>query len=200
MKTYSSKSNARRAAKAQNLNLETLEFTKDEEGRWSWVEEKVIGEFVTCPHCGIHLSNGTMSNLDQFTEMLNDGTSRVKLEEFVTEVKAEFHCLGCGEDFGPELQLELEEKEVKKSKRSEGKRDFTIQKDRPEQNGVRMPSEGSKCKKVWDLAAELYASTGMIPTPKVMKDEVVKRGLCWDFTTVTVQLYRWRDFSGFKGR
>lgn len=40
MQTYSSKSNARRAAKKVASNIDNVEFTKNEDGRWSFVEVK----------------------------------------------------------------------------------------------------------------------------------------------------------------
>ena len=63
MKAYTTKSNARRAAKSAGLEqFEIIEV----EGGFAFqaiaqeeaapvVEAPVVGEFVNCPHCGIHV-------------------------------------------------------------------------------------------------------------------------------------------------
>lgn len=42
-KTYSSKSNAKRAAKRQGLSVDNLTFSSNSEGRWSWAEAASTG-------------------------------------------------------------------------------------------------------------------------------------------------------------
>jgi len=51
-------------------------------------QEAVIGEFVNCPHCGIHLGNGVCHHGQE----VNGKT--IKHDEF------EYACLGCGGEFG----------------------------------------------------------------------------------------------------
>ena len=53
MKTYSSKSNARRAAKKVVADIENVEFTKHEDGRWSFAE-KVVEAEATAATKGFH--------------------------------------------------------------------------------------------------------------------------------------------------
>lgn len=45
-----------------------------------------------CPHCGVHLENGVGWN--------DDGMTKCDTNEYV--------CLGCGEEFGPELKAKSE--------------------------------------------------------------------------------------------
>ncbi|CAM0072487.1 hypothetical protein VPHK251G3_0046 [Vibrio phage K251 g3] len=73
-----------------------------------------------------------------------------------------------------------------------------IQKDREERNGVKRPSNGGKCAQLWDLFDAMYAEKGMVPTPKPAKQRSAELSL--DPVTTQVQLYRWREFMGFKGK
>lgn len=73
-----------------------------------------------------------------------------------------------------------------------------IQKDRQERNGVKRPSAGGKCAQLWDLFDAMYAEKGIVPTPKPAKARSADLGL--DPVTTQVQLYRWREFMGFKGK
>lgn len=70
-----------------------------------------------------------------------------------------------------------------------------IQKNRHEKNGIKRPSAGGICARLWDIFEKHYSDTGMILTPKPAKEISAKEGL--DPTTTTVQLYRWRDYMGF---
>lgn len=70
-----------------------------------------------------------------------------------------------------------------------------IQKDRPEANGVKRPSEGTICAQIWSWCDGVIADGGK-PTAKDLK--AAKSGL--DTTTCTVQFYRWRKFNGISGR
>lgn len=71
-----------------------------------------------------------------------------------------------------------------------------IEKDREERNGIKRPSRGGKCATLWSLFDEMLAESGMVPTPKPAKERSAEMGL--DPTTTQVQLYRWREFMGFK--
>lgn len=73
-----------------------------------------------------------------------------------------------------------------------------IQKDREERNGIKRPSAGGKCAAVWELCEEIYAEKGMVPTPSVLKGKAEERGL--NPNNVSIELYRWRAWMGFKGR
>ena len=65
----------------------------------------------------------------------------------------------------------------------------------PEQNGVKRPKEGTICARIWAYCEEQMA-LGVRPEAKA-----VRAALCTlDATTCTVQYYRWRTFSGIRGR
>ena len=57
MKTYSTKSNAKRAAKKANGNLTGIDFDQNKEGEWYWYK------VYACPLCG-----GDQANQTWFTE------------------------------------------------------------------------------------------------------------------------------------
>lgn len=102
MKTYTVKSSAHRAAKQAGLEKEQYEIVEidgkfgfqaiAEEAPAEEVEQPVVGEFVNCPHCGIHLDNGYGFHGDDVNGEI------VKHEEF------EYMCLGCGGEFGPAIK------------------------------------------------------------------------------------------------
>lgn len=72
---------------------------------------------------------------------------------------------------------------------------YTIEKDRPVQNGVKRPSEATVCGQVWVAfdkigAEELRAS---------MLNEIADNN-GWNRTNVSCEFYAWRRFNGIKGR
>lgn len=70
---------------------------------------------------------------------------------------------------------------------------YKIQKERPVQNGVKRPSEGTVCNKVWlefDAKPEITAAE--------LAELADKNG--WNRTNVSCEFYAWRKFNGIKGR
>ena len=59
------------------------------------IEETDISDFTNCPHCGVHHSNGFCTNED----IIDQGGEPNKTHQYV--------CLGCGGEFGPELEEEF---------------------------------------------------------------------------------------------
>lgn len=185
MKDYSSKSAAKKGAKRAGLDVDTLEFAQNAQGRWYWVEAKeeaVIGEFTYCPNCDIHLSNGVIADGDE-----NFKGKTIRMLDF------QYECMACGEEFGPKLEVKPNPVKPKVDK-SEG---LKIEKDRPEQNGITRPSIGGKCREVWDFCDEFYKS-GNVPMPKNMREVAVKND--WNPNNAVIEMYQWRKFNGIKGR
>lgn len=77
-----------------------------------------IGEYSHCPHCDIHLSNGVRDNEQDWEEYLSgngpisrdDKVRAPDYENEMLETSQQYHCLACGEDFGPLIRLELPKK------------------------------------------------------------------------------------------
>lgn len=73
---------------------------------------------ATCPHCSVHLSNGVTDNVLELEEIeaghrhFQSKKDQEEVESTIRESKHQFCCLGCGEDFGP--AVDLTKKEVKK--------------------------------------------------------------------------------------
>lgn len=193
MKTYSNKSNAKRAAIKQGL--ETFEIVQQEDLSWAIVvpavevapvveevkeinehEQELINQYgyVECPHCSISLFNGVGSHLDEV-----NGT-KIKHEKF------QFCCLGCDEEFGPEIQ-----KVARKEKTKDG---IKIEKNREEQNGVKRPSVGGLCRQVWDACDVFFAQHDKSPKPADLKETAIANG--WNLNNVSIELYQWRKFNG----
>lgn len=80
---------------------------------------------------------------------------------------------------------------------SAARKGIRIDKNRAEQNGIRRPSAGGKCAKIWD-ECDFKVASGVQPTIKGMKNWGTANGI--NLTTVTIQFYQWRAFNGIVGR
>lgn len=69
-----------------------------------------------------------------------------------------------------------------------------IEKDRPEQNGVKRPSVGGKCRAIWDALDDYRAETGELPTSKTVKELAADSG--WNPNNASIEYYQWRKFNG----
>lgn len=68
-----------------------------------------------------------------------------------------------------------------------------IEKDRPEQHGVKRPSAGGKCRAVWD-ALDLEPTADS----KRVKALAVEHG--WNPANASIEFYQWRKYNGITGR
>lgn len=135
-----------------------------------------------CPHCGIHLSNGLLN--------VDDGAANVR--ETYRELRdpafeqGEWMCMGCGGHFGNPVVYDAKQEGLK------------IEKDRPEQNGIKRPSIGGKCRAIWDALDAYVADVGEQPTSKTVKEIAADEG--WNPNNASIEFYQWRKFHGIQGR
>lgn len=73
-----------------------------------------------------------------------------------------------------------------------------IEKNRPEQNGVKRPSAGGLCRAVWDACWAHQEITGIPPTAKEVK--VIAEINGWNPNNASIEYYQWRKFNGITGR
>ena len=73
-----------------------------------------------------------------------------------------------------------------------------IEKNRPEQNGVKRPSAGGLCRAVWDACWAHQAATATPPTAKEVKAIAETNG--WNLNNASIEYYQWRKFNGITGR
>ena len=73
-----------------------------------------------------------------------------------------------------------------------------IEKNRPEQNGVKRPSAGGLCRAVWDACWAHQEITGTPPTAKEVK--AIAETNCWNPNNASIEYYQWRKFNGITGR
>ena len=73
-----------------------------------------------------------------------------------------------------------------------------IEKNRPEQNGVKRPSAGGLCRAVWDACWAHQETTGLPPTAKEVKALAEANG--WNPNNASIEYYQWRKFNGISGR
>lgn len=146
---------------------------------------------TNCPHCNVHLSNGVLEHgVDE------DGKGKLIKNE-----THQFYCMGCGEEFGPELKLKKRKARANvEQSRSDG--GYKIQKVRPKANGIVMRSVGTKCKAIWDLVEKVAAKKGGVSGVKVSDVKAANAQLANPFSeiTLTITFYNWRRFHGQRGR
>lgn len=144
---------------------------------WSQLTHAQVAD-SNCPNCGIHLSNGLLhitdcpSNSDQSYGQLRN-------PDFA---KGEWNCMGCGHHFGETTEYPAPVQGLK------------IEKVRPEQNGVKRPSIGGKCRAIWDALDAYRTETGEMPTSKVVKALAADEG--WNPNNASIEYYQWRKFNG----
>lgn len=158
MKTYTVKSSAHRAAKQAGLTKDQYEIVEID-GQFGFqpievapaaeAEEPVVGEFVNCPHCGIHLSNGIGVHLQEVNGKV------IKHKAF------EYECLACGEEFGPAI--------AKEATKAAPKRRIEI----TNHSTIERPT-----KTVWHIADEMFAANPQVRRKDVIA-ECVNRGIAF---------------------
>jgi hypothetical protein len=89
--------------------------------------------------------------------------------------------------------------------RAASRTSYTIEKNRPEQNGIKRPSQGGLCRAVWDACDDLRAQLNngdrdgtLIPDSKQIK--AVADGKGWNRNNAMIEFYQWRRFNGITGR
>jgi len=75
---------------------------------------------------------------------------------------------------------------------------LVIEKNRPEQNGVKRPSAGGRCRAVWDALDAYQTETGEVPTAAVVRSLAADEG--WNPNNASIEFYQWRKFHGITGR
>lgn len=145
-----------------------------------------------CPHCKTSLENGYWPVDELIDTQYNDG-NRKAAEQTNLEAKFEFYCSCCGDYFGP-----TRVPTVPKAKAEPVATGIKIEKNRDEQNGIKRPSVGGVCRKIWDAADEFNATNKRIPKLKEIKAIATDKG--WDLVTTSIQYYTWRKFMGIEGR
>ena len=144
-----------------------------------------------CPHCGIHLSNGLLHVDDEVANAQNGETYRTTRDAAFLE--GEYNCMGCGGHFGAPATFDEPKADAHTGT------GLKIEKDRPEQNGVKRPSIGGKCRAIWDALDAYRAETGELPTSKTVKELAADEG--WNPNNASIEYYQWRKFNGIaKGK
>jgi hypothetical protein len=107
--------------------------------------------------------------------------------------EGEYNCMGCGGHFGNPVVYDEPKADAHTGT------GLKIEKDRPEQNGVKRPSIGGKCRAIWDALDVYRAETGELPTSKTVKELAADEG--WNPNNASIEYYQWRKFNGIaKGK
>lgn len=75
---------------------------------------------------------------------------------------------------------------------------YTIEKDRPEQNGIKRPSAGGLCRAVWDAMDHIRDTTGAVPVSAQVRTLAGQEN--WNANNAMIEFYQWRKFNGITGR
>lgn len=134
---------------------------------------------LNCPHCNITLSNG----VGEHGEIVN-GT-RIKHDEF------QFVCLGCDGEFGPKIKTPKARKPVQNPTGNK------IEKNRPEQNGMKYPSAGTKTRVIWDLCDAMTKELGRPLKISELRERVAQGT---NENMMKSQYSYWRKFHNITGR
>ena len=132
-----------------------------------------------CPHCNITLSNGVGEHGD-----IVNGT-RIKHDEF------QFACLGCDGEFGPKIKTPKARKPVQNPTGNK------IEKNRPEQNGMKYPSAGTKTRVIWDLCDAMTKELGRPLKISELRERVAQGT---NENMMKSQYSYWRKFHNITGR
>lgn len=84
------------------------------------------------------------------------------------------------------------------SNRAASRSSYTIEKDRPEQNGIKRPSAGGLCRAVWDEMDHLREKHGEVPNTKLVREAAEAKN--WNVNNAMIEFYQWRKFNGITGR
>jgi hypothetical protein len=75
---------------------------------------------------------------------------------------------------------------------------LVIEKNRPEQNGIKRPSAGGRCRAVWDALDDYRRDEGVLPDAKFVRALAVENN--WNPNNASIEFYQWRKFNGITGR
>jgi hypothetical protein len=76
---------------------------------------------------------------------------------------------------------------------------YNIEKNRPEQNGIKRPSAGGLCRAVWDaMDAQRETNAGDTPTTQQVRDLALMFN--WNINNAMIEYYQWRKYNGITGR
>jgi hypothetical protein len=102
VKKFADRATAERRVAALIIEIEaeqnpiTAELVADQVAE-APAEQPIVGEFVNCPHCGVHLSNGYTTYDDLRGDKSNHNVD-------LSDMTHEYMCLGCNGTFGPEVK------------------------------------------------------------------------------------------------
>lgn len=195
-KSYSAKSKAKRALVSigpwAEANADTL--LEQQGGKWGFVPEDVQAKMA---HAIAAVEGIAFPAEPDFTEVLQAQHADDEVEE-ETPSLAPAAALGLFGNMASQITNSAPVAITKPQRQRTASAGYTIEKDRPEQNGLKRPSAGGLCRAVWDALDALRASTGAVPT--VAQAKAMAPANNWNVNNVTIEFYNWRKFNGITGR
>lgn len=195
-KSYSAKSKAKRALVSigpwAEANADTL--LEQQDGKWGFVPEDVQAKMA---HAIAAVEGIAFPAEPDFTEVLQAPQADDEVEE-ETPSLAPAAALGLFGNMASQITNSAPVAITKPQRQRTASAGYTIEKDRPEQNGLKRPSAGGMCRAVWDALDALRASTGAVPT--VAQAKAMAPANSWNVNNVTIEFYNWRKFNGITGR
>lgn len=190
------KASAATNAFLQNVNAEEQKFVDGAEARIVQApvlqmptlgkpSANVVSAFASVKHAE---QNATKEEQKE-NEKENENESGIEIGE---------NQEGKGSPFGAMVQACTAVRAQPSATTEASNRICKVEKDRPEQNGIKRPSSGGICREIWDFAQSVLDSTDIAPTAKQMRAHGETVG--WSMVTTMIQFYQWRKYNGIKGR
>lgn len=199
-KSYSAKSKAKRALVSigpwAEANADTL--LEQQDGKWGFVPEDVQAKMARAIAAVEGIAFFAAVETSDAHPLSDEAENAEDEAEEETPSLAPAAALGLFGNMASQITNSAPVAITKPQRQRTASAGYTIEKDRPEQNGLKRPSAGGMCRAVWDALDALRASTGAVPT--VAQAKAMAPANSWNVNNVTIEFYNWRKFNGITGR
>lgn len=198
--SYGDKSGAKRGLVRKNKDLTPDHYLQQNEGKWGFFLDSDDNPVACIGTVSRGLDDAGVGIL---TKMHGDSVETTPLpvdadEEIEEQAHAHpaFGAFAFGQLTAPSNNGVQEEPATRSQTLTK------VERNRPEANGVKRPSNGTVCAQIWDLATEMSNGDEMPRAKIATLSEVVKAAESKGINkyTARTQYARWRVFHGLTGR
>lgn len=207
VRSYSSKSKAKRGlqtfTKIDDEHIDAaatkLLFQYGDKAQWSFYEEDATNYFMDLQV----QQDEPVASCDASPEQLVQEQAQAdeQIESQPEPEPEEHHDNGVFSNMGATLQNHTHSAPAAQAQQQNraARSAYKIEKNRPEQNGIKRPSAGGLCRQVWDAMDALREQqAGSIPTSQQVRQLATDKG--WNLNNTMIEFYQWRKFNGITGR
>lgn len=206
LRSYSTKSKAKRGLstflKIEGEVLDTaaakLLFQYGDKAQWTFAEEDATSYFMelqTQQDEPVSSEQPTSDELEQEAQQQQEDTAEPEPEPEEAQANGVFGAMANTMQNHTHSAPAAQAQQQARANRSQ----YKIEKNRPEQNGIKRPSAGGLCRQVWDAMDALREqASGTIPTSQQVRTLAAEKG--WNLNNTMIEFYQWRKFNGITGR